>query len=113
MSGKSDVIADPLSRNVPVGAVAAVTPTPNFTLKDLGFAQQEHHLWVIYALELGNESQLPELSIPFSHFFLSPDGVLCRYWKQKTVQNEQLVIPDKLIPVALRLSHDMPNETES
>ncbi len=77
MAGKSNVAADALSRNVPAGTVVAATPTPNFSLKDLWSAQREHHVWkkVIYALESGDESQLPELPIPLSHFFLSPDGV--------------------------------------
>ncbi len=103
MPGKSNVVADALSRNVAAGVVVAATPTPNFSLLDLWSAQREHHVWkkVIYALESGDESQLPELPIPLSHFFLSHDGVLCRYWKQKPVPTEQLVIPDKLIPVAM------------
>ncbi len=73
-------------------------------------AQREHHLWkkVIYALESRDETQLPELPIPFSHFFLSQDRVLCRYWPQKPVPVEQLVIPEKLVSQVLSLIHDIP-----
>lgn len=39
---------------------------------------------------------------------MSPDAVLCRYWKHKPVYVEQIVIPDKFIPVVLRPSHDTP-----
>ncbi len=79
-------------------------------MKDLCSAQREHPLWkkVKYALESGDEAQLPELSIPFLHFFLSHDGTLCRYWTQKPVPIEQFVIPEKLVPTVLRLAHYVP-----
>ncbi len=51
--GRQNVVADALSRNVCVGAVAEASPIPNFSMEDLCSAQREHPLWknVIYALE--------------------------------------------------------------
>ncbi len=79
--GRQNVVADALSRNVYVRAVTDASPIPNFNTEDLCSAQREHHLWkkVIHTLESGDETQLPELPIPFLHFFLSQDGALCRY----------------------------------
>ncbi len=79
--GRQNVVADALSRNVCVGAVAEASPIPNFRMEDLCPAQREQHLWkkVMYTLESGDETQLPELPVPFLHFFLSQDGILCRY----------------------------------
>ena len=88
----ASVVADSLSRNVPVGAVTNTSPEhepcpvfQNFTIVDLPNAQLQHNVWsqVIYTLESGDESNLPKLSIPFSHFFLSQDEVFCRYWSKK------------------------------
>ncbi len=64
-------VADSLSRNIHVGAVTDTSLITNFSLEDLSNAQREHHIWkkVIYALESGDETQLPDLPIPFSHFF--------------------------------------------
>ncbi len=72
--GRQNVVTDTLSRNVRVGAAAEASPIPNFSMKDLCSAQREHPLWkkAIYALESGDETQLPELLIPFLHFFLIP-----------------------------------------
>ncbi len=101
-------MADALSRNVCVGAVIEVSAIPNFSMKDLCSAKQEHPLWkIIYDLELGDGKQLPELPIPFLHFFLSHDGTLCRHWAQKPVPTEQFVIPEKLVPTVLRVVHDV------
>ncbi len=104
------VVADTLSRNVSVRAVAEASPIPNFSMEDLCSAQREHPLWkkVIYALETGDETQLPELTIPFLHFFLSQDRALCRYWARKPISIEQFVVPEKLVPTVLRLIHDLP-----
>ncbi len=70
--GHSNVAANALSRNIYAGAVTDTSPISNFSLEDLNNAKREHHLWkqVIYALESGDETQLPELPIPFSlsHF---------------------------------------------
>ncbi len=56
IAGKTNVVADALSRNIPIGAVTESAPTSNFTLAELCTAQREHHLWkkVIYALESGD-----------------------------------------------------------
>ncbi len=85
-------------------------PIPNSSLEDLSTAQREHHLWkkVIYVLESGDEIDLSGLPVPLSQFFLSQDRVLCRYWPQKPVLVEQLVIPEKLVPQELSLIHDIP-----
>ncbi len=89
--GRQNVVTDTLSRNVCVGAVAEASPIPNLSVKDLCSAHQENPLWkkVIYALESGDETQLPELPIPLLHLFLSHDRTLCRYWAQKPVPIEQ------------------------
>ncbi len=44
----------------------------NFTLHELAAAQREHDVWgkVIYALESGDEAQLPSWLFPFSQSFL-------------------------------------------
>ncbi len=98
--GRQNVVADALSKNVCVGAVAEASPIPNFSMEDLCSAQRKHLLWkkVIYALESGGETQLSELPIPFLHFFLSHDEALRRYWAQKPVPIEHFVIPEKLVP---------------
>ncbi len=108
--GLQKVVADALSRNVYVGAVADASPIPNFNMEDLCSAQREHRLWkkVIYALESREEKQLPELPILFLHFFLSKDGALCSYWAHKPVPIKLFVIPEKLVPIVLRLVHDIP-----
>ncbi len=108
--GCQSVVADALSRNVCVGAVAEASLIPNFSMEDFCPAEREHPLWkkVIYALESGDETQLPELLIPFLRFFLFHDGELWRYWAQKPVPIEQFVIPGKLVPTVLRLVHDVP-----
>ncbi len=108
--GHSSVVADALTRKICVEAVRHTTPISNFSLEDLSKVQREHHFWkrVIYALESGDDIQLPELPIRFSPFFLSQDRILCRYWLQKTIPVEQLIIPDKLVPQVLNLIHDFP-----
>ncbi len=97
-------MADALSRNVCVGAVAEASTIPNFGMEDLCSALWELRLWkkVIFGCESGNET-LPELPIPFLHFFLSHDRALCRYWAQKPVPIEKKFIPEKSVPRVLRL----------
>ncbi len=62
---KTNVVADALSRNIPVGAVTDSTTMHNFNIEELYAAQRDHHMWkrVIYALKSGDETD------PF--FFLS------------------------------------------
>ncbi len=108
IKGKTNVVADALSRNIPVGAVTDSTAIPNFNIEELYAAQRDHHMWkrVIYALESGDGTDLSKVPVPFSQFFLSRDKILCRYWPQKPVPIEQFVIPDRYVPVVLHLSHD-------
>ena len=115
LPGRANVVADALSRYVPVAAVQEDGTTkdgviPNFSLPELAAEQRNHPVWskVIYALESGDETSLPQLHVPLTQFFLSEDGVLCRYKDYKRKPVTQLVIPDPFIPVVLRMVHDTP-----
>ncbi len=102
--GRANVVADVLSRNVPVGAVTEQIPVvQNLNHHELITAQRQSDLWsqVKYALESGDESNLPKLPIPFSQFFLSPEGALCRYLPHKKEPVSQLVIPESYVPTIL------------
>ncbi len=73
LPGRADVVADSLSRNVPVGSVAEMpSQIKNFTLQDLAAAQRQHDVWnkVIFAQELGDETSLPPLPMSFFTLFL-------------------------------------------
>ncbi len=67
--GHQNVVADALSRNICVGALAEASPITNFSLEDLCPAQRKHPLW-----KKGDETQLPELPIPFLHFSCPTTG---------------------------------------
>ena len=71
-----------------------------FTMHEFAIAQCQHDVWskVIYALESGDETSFPNLPIPFSQFFLSQDGVLCKYWPQKKDPVTQFVITESYVP---------------
>ncbi len=93
-------------RNVPVGVVTEQIPVvENPRLRELITAQRQSDLWskVRYALESGDLSNVPKLAIPFSQFFLSQEGALCRYLPHKKERVSQLVIPESTI---LHLIHD-------
>ncbi len=102
------MVADSLSRNVPVCAITGPRPVINNSFPELVAAQRQHNVWskVVYALELGDETTLPSLPIPFKQFFLSEEKVLCRYWPNKKEPVAQYVIPECYIPAVLHLVHD-------
>ncbi len=110
ITGKTNVVTDDLSRNIPIGAITNSEVIHNFTSPELHTAQRERPVWkrIIYALESGDETNFPELPVSFSQFFLSEDNLLCRSWPTKPVPIEQLVIPDKYVPVTIKLVHDTP-----
>ena len=69
LPGRANSVADALSRNVAVAAVAEIS---NFSLAELAAAQNHDPLWsqVIYAIESGDDTTLPKLPIPLSDFHL-------------------------------------------
>ncbi len=57
----------------------------NSTLQDLAVAQHQHDVWsghIHFGVGWWNKSPVTTC-VFFSHFFLSPDRVLCRYWPRK------------------------------
>ncbi len=103
------MVADSLSRNVPVGVVTYHYPvTENFSLDELRVAKRDRYVWsrVIYALESGDETDLPALPVPFRQFFLSDERILCRYWPSKKQVASQFVIPQYYICTLVKLVHD-------
>ena len=106
---RANRVADCLSRNVPIASVTAEKHViDNFSFADLAEAQRKHDLWqrVIYALESGDDTNLPSLPIPFNQFFLSEEKVLCRYWPAKKSGVVQYVVPECFVPAVLHLVHD-------
>ncbi len=75
LPGNANTVADALSRNILIAAVAQI---PNFSSSELRTAQRRDTLWskVIYALESGDDSTLPHMPAPLSAFTLNED-VLC------------------------------------
>ncbi len=62
---------------------------------------------MIYALESGDDLDLPKLPVHLSQFSLS-DGVLCRIIPTATESTPQLDIPSTLVPTVRQLIHDTP-----
>ncbi len=80
LQGRANVVADSLSRNVPVCAITGRRPVINNSFPKLAAAQRQHNVWskVIYGQESGHEGTLPSLPVPFKQFLLSEEKVLCR-----------------------------------
>ncbi len=95
LPGKVNTVADALSRNFPVAAVAQI---PNFSSIELRTPQRKDTLSykVIYALESGDDSTLPHMPVPLSAFTLKED-VLCRMGTVAKTQVTQLVILSSLL----------------
>ncbi len=106
LPGKANTVADALSRNIPVAAVAHI---PNFSSSELRTAQRQDTLWskVICALESGDASTLPHMPAPLSSFTLK-ENVLCRMGTVAKTQVTQIVNKSSLIGTFLKLMHDTP-----
>ena len=75
------MVADALSRNMPVGAVVERPPTiQHFSMNELANAQRRRLEQSHLCSGIEDESTLPKLPVPLTQFFLSLDKVLCRYW---------------------------------
>ncbi len=82
----------------PVGTVTEqVSVTHNFNPNELANDQRQH----------GDESNLSELLIPLSQFFLSREGVLYRHAPYKRNPVTQFVIPELYVHVVLKLTDDV------
>ncbi len=107
---RANIVADVLSRNVPVGATTQQPVIPNFSLAELREEQRKHAIWgkVIFAFESGDETSLPPMHVPFSQLYLTKEGVLCRLAAGNSNGNDQWVILESLVPMVLKLIHDHP-----
>ncbi len=105
LPGKVKIVADALSRNIPVPAVAQI---PDFSSSELRTAQSQDTPWskVIYALESGDDSTLTRMPVPLLGFTL--EDVLCRMGTVAKTQVTQVVILTSLVGAALKLLHDTP-----
>ncbi len=107
MPGKANTVADALLRNISVTALSRIY---NFSSSELRTAQQPQDTLlskVIYVLESGDDSTLPNMPASLSAFTLNKD-VLCRMWTVAKTQVTQVVIPTYLVETVLKLLHDIP-----
>ena len=106
LPGRANRAADALSRNIPISAVENVE---TFNFDELSAAQRCDPLWskVVYALESGDNSTLPNLQVPLSQFSLE-NGLLCRNIVLDESSVQQLVIPSPYVDSVLRLVHYLP-----
>ena len=100
---RANVVADALSRNV-----AAIQEVENFSIPQLRNSQRSDPKCMrVYAFESGDESHIPHLPIPMSEFGFTPEQILRRSSQLHGEPVTQTVISDALVPVVLRLLHDV------
>ncbi len=104
------MVADALSRNVPVGATTQQPTIENLSMQELRAEQQKHATWgtVIFALESGDETSLPPMHVPISQLYLTKEGVLRRLAADNSDGNDQWIIPENFVPTVLKMIHDQP-----
>ncbi len=110
ITGITNMVADALSRNIPIGAITNKELSANFTLPEPCSAQRDHPVWreVIYALESGDVTYLSDLPIPFAQFSYQRTTSFYMAWPTIPIPVEQLVFPGKFVPVTPQLVHDAP-----
>ncbi len=110
LPGRANVVADALSRNVPVGATTQQPIIENFSMQELKAERHKHPTWgkVIFALESGDETSLSQMHVPISQLHLTTKRVLRRVAADNSDGNDQWINPESLVPTVLKLIHDQP-----